>query len=75
MVEVLVTGGAGFIGSNFVRWAHAQHPDDHAAARAWITPLPKKLNNARVAPLLKDLRTLTTRLRHKKRPPVQAEVS
>jgi dTDP-glucose 4,6-dehydratase len=27
MVEVLVTGGAGFIGSNFVRWAHARHPD------------------------------------------------
>jgi dTDP-glucose 4,6-dehydratase len=24
---VLVTGGAGFIGSNFVRWAHAAHPD------------------------------------------------
>ena len=27
MTEVLVTGGAGFIGSNFVRWAHAQYPD------------------------------------------------
>jgi dTDP-glucose 4,6-dehydratase len=27
MVEVLVTGGAGFIGSNFVRFALAQHPD------------------------------------------------
>jgi dTDP-glucose 4,6-dehydratase len=27
MIEVLVTGGAGFIGSNFVRWAHARHPD------------------------------------------------
>jgi dTDP-glucose 4,6-dehydratase len=27
MVEVLVTGGAGFIGSNFVRWAHRAHPD------------------------------------------------
>jgi dTDP-glucose 4,6-dehydratase len=27
MVNVLVTGGAGFIGSNFVRWAHDQHPD------------------------------------------------
>jgi dTDP-glucose 4,6-dehydratase len=27
MVNVLVTGGAGFIGSNFVRWAHAAHPD------------------------------------------------
>ena len=27
MVEVLVTGGAGFIGSNFVRYALHQHPD------------------------------------------------
>jgi dTDP-glucose 4,6-dehydratase len=27
MMNVLVTGGAGFIGSNFVRWAHASHPD------------------------------------------------
>jgi dTDP-glucose 4,6-dehydratase len=27
MTDVLVTGGAGFIGSNFVRWAHAAHPD------------------------------------------------
>jgi dTDP-glucose 4,6-dehydratase len=27
MIEVLVTGGAGFIGSNFVRWAHAAHAD------------------------------------------------
>jgi dTDP-glucose 4,6-dehydratase len=27
MVEVLVTGGAGFIGSNFVRYALKRHPD------------------------------------------------
>ena len=27
MIEVLVTGGAGFIGSNFVRWAHRAHAD------------------------------------------------
>ncbi len=29
MTRVLVTGGAGFIGSNFVRWAHRVHPDWH----------------------------------------------
>jgi dTDP-glucose 4,6-dehydratase len=29
MTNVLVTGGAGFIGSNFVRWAHQTHPDWH----------------------------------------------
>ncbi|MDA1306043.1 MAG: dTDP-glucose 4,6-dehydratase [Acidobacteria bacterium] len=28
-MNVLVTGGAGFIGSNFVRWAHDAHPDWH----------------------------------------------
>ncbi len=27
MTRVLVTGGAGFIGSNFVRWAHEAHAD------------------------------------------------
>ena len=27
MANVLVTGGAGFIGSNFVRYALAAHPD------------------------------------------------
>src|SRR6188474_1867965 len=27
MTSVLVTGGAGFIGSNFVKWAHDAHPD------------------------------------------------
>jgi dTDP-glucose 4,6-dehydratase len=29
MVSVLVTGGAGFIGSNFVRWAIGEHADWH----------------------------------------------
>src|SRR5687768_6562266 len=29
MVEVLVTGGAGFIGSNFIRYALEHHPDWH----------------------------------------------
>jgi dTDP-glucose 4,6-dehydratase len=27
MINVLVTGGAGFIGSNFVKWAHETHAD------------------------------------------------
>jgi dTDP-glucose 4,6-dehydratase len=26
-MKILVTGGAGFIGSNFIRWALAEHPD------------------------------------------------
>ena len=37
MVNVLVTGGAGFIGSNFVRWAHAAHPDWHLATLDKLT--------------------------------------
>lgn len=28
MVRLLVTGGAGFIGSNFIRWWLGEHPDD-----------------------------------------------
>jgi len=27
MMKLLVTGGAGFIGSNFVRWMFERHPD------------------------------------------------
>jgi len=55
--------------------AHALHPEDEAAARAWIKPLLKKLKNGRVAPLLSDLRTLAKRLRQKKRRAVQSELS
>lgn len=55
--------------------AHALHPEDEAAARAWIKPVLKKLKNGRVAPLLNDLRSLAKRLRQKKRQAVQAEVS
>jgi dTDP-glucose 4,6-dehydratase len=39
MVEVLVTGGAGFIGSNFVRYALEAHPD-------WSITTPDKLTYA-----------------------------
>src|SRR5688572_30283034 len=28
-MRLLVTGGAGFIGSNFTRWWVEEHPDDH----------------------------------------------
>ena len=55
--------------------AHALHPEDEAAARAWIQPLLKKLKHGRVVPLLNDLRTLAKRLRQKKRQAVQSELS
>ena len=37
MVKVLVTGGAGFIGSNFVRYAIATHPDWHVTTLDKLT--------------------------------------
>ena len=37
MVKVLVTGGAGFIGSNFVRYALAEHPDWHVTTLDKLT--------------------------------------
>ncbi|MGE5813525.1 MAG: dTDP-glucose 4,6-dehydratase [Acidobacteriota bacterium] len=37
MVKVLVTGGAGFIGSNFVRHAIAAHPDWHVTTLDKLT--------------------------------------
>jgi dTDP-glucose 4,6-dehydratase len=54
MTEVLVTGGAGFIGSNFVRWAHANHPDWH------ITTLDKLTYAGR----LENLRDVMDSPRH-----------
>jgi dTDP-glucose 4,6-dehydratase len=37
MADVLVTGGAGFIGSNFVRYALAAHPDWHVTTLDKLT--------------------------------------
>lgn len=37
MIKVLVTGGAGFIGSNFVRYAIATHPDWHVTTLDKLT--------------------------------------
>ena len=37
MTHVLVTGGAGFIGSNFVRYALAAHPDWHVTTLDKLT--------------------------------------
>jgi dTDP-glucose 4,6-dehydratase len=37
MAEVLVTGGAGFIGSNFVRYAIERHPDWHVTTLDKLT--------------------------------------
>ena len=54
MIKVLVTGGAGFIGSNFVRWAHAAHPDWH------ITTLDKLTYAGR----LENLRDVMDSPRH-----------
>jgi dTDP-glucose 4,6-dehydratase len=48
MVEVLVTGGAGFIGSNFVRYALAAHPD-------WRVTTLDKLTYAGRMETLKDV--------------------
>ena len=54
--------------------AHALHPEDEAAARAWIKPLIKKLKQGRAASLLTDLHTLAKRLRKKKRQTVESEL-
>jgi hypothetical protein len=55
--------------------AHALHPEDSRAARHWIEPLLKKLRSGRVPALLNDLRTVTRRLRAKRRRAVAAEVA
>jgi dTDP-glucose 4,6-dehydratase len=44
MVEVLVTGGAGFIGSNFVRYALASHADWHVTTLDKLTYAGRREN-------------------------------
>lgn len=44
MVDVLVTGGAGFIGSNFVRFALEQHPDWHVTTLDKLTYAGRREN-------------------------------
>ncbi len=44
MVEVLVTGGAGFIGSNFVRFALERHPDWHVTTFDKLTYAGRREN-------------------------------
>jgi dTDP-glucose 4,6-dehydratase len=48
MVEVLVTGGAGFIGSNFVRWAINAHADWHITTLDKLTYAGRMENLAEV---------------------------
>jgi hypothetical protein len=55
--------------------AHALHPEDEAAARAWVSPLLQKLKKGRAPAVLTDLRALVQRLRHKKRQAVAAELA
>jgi dTDP-glucose 4,6-dehydratase len=44
MVNVLVTGGAGFIGSNFVRYALEHHPDWHVTTLDKLTYAGRREN-------------------------------
>ncbi len=44
MIKVLVTGGAGFIGSNFVRYALQAHPDWHVTNLDKLTYAGRKEN-------------------------------
>jgi dTDP-glucose 4,6-dehydratase len=48
MTQVLVTGGAGFIGSNFVRWAHRAHSDWHITTLDKLTYAGRLENLAEV---------------------------
>ncbi len=51
-MRLLVTGGAGFIGSNFVRYWVEQHPDDHVVAYDVLTYAGNRPNLADVEDLI-----------------------
>ena len=53
--------------------AHALHPEDDAAAQAWLQPLKAKLLASQTAEVIDELDSLLTRLRGARRAAVQAE--
>jgi hypothetical protein len=53
--------------------AHALHPEDEAAAAAWIKPLKEKLLAGDGVEVIDDLDSLLTKLRGSRREAVQAE--
>jgi hypothetical protein len=53
--------------------AHALHPEDEAAAAAWIKPLKDKLLESQAAEVIDELDTLLKSLRGSRRKAVQAE--
>ncbi len=55
--------------------AHALHPEDEAAAGAWVQPLLKQLKSGRAPALLNNLRTVVRRLRKSKRRAAAAELA
>jgi dTDP-glucose 4,6-dehydratase len=55
-MRLLVTGGAGFIGSNFARYWVAQHPDDHLVVYDALTYAGNRPNLADVEGALRFVR-------------------
>jgi len=54
--------------------AHALHPEDQSAARAWVEPLLKKLDSGQAAKLIHSLKSLARRLRRRKRKLIDKEI-
>jgi len=54
--------------------AHALHPDDARAAHQWIEPLLKKLKAGRSVQVIAELKTVTRRLRAKRRVAAQSQL-